>query len=208
MAYFVKDYNPKWNYLFILLALFALPVTLFFMYQQQNIRLRAQQVTPIYVIANSQTVAPGDKLAIALQIKTDVAPVKEVQVNLSYPQEKLSSPNVSYSNSPFKVQTENIVGPGILHIGRNALIPVAGYGQIASLTFEVKDTITAKEISLAPGSYAISDQNKSLPVHLVIADSNYYAENKPEGKNFLDNFFDALINLRIAIMNSLSNSTN
>lgn len=203
MAYLVRDYNPKWNYLFLLIAVFALPVTLIFMNQQQDIRQHASPITPIYVVASSQTVAPGDKLAIALEIQTDVAPVKEVQVNLSYPQEKLSSPAISYSNSPFKVENENIIGPGLLRIGRNALIPVAGQGQIASVTFDVKDTTSPQEISLAPGSYAISDQNKSLPVNLVIADPRFYVENKPQDWRYLDRFFDALIDLRDKVTASL-----
>ena len=187
---------PSPNYKLFILLLLAVPLTYFLMLQQQDLRQRAQQTTPIYLVPDKETVNQGETLAIALQLKTDVAPVKEVQVNLNYPQEKLSEPDISYSNSPFNETNEQIIGQGLVRIGRNAVIPVAGYNQIASLQFTARQPISLQEISLAPGSYVVSDQDKSLPVSLVVVNSSYYQSNQPLQIKPLETFFDILISIQ------------
>ena len=187
---------PSPNYKLFLLLLLAVPLTYFLMLQQQDLRQRAQQTTPIYLVPDKENANEGETLAIALQLKTEIAPVKEVQVNLSYPQEKLSEPDISYVNSQFQETSEQIIGPGIVRIGRNAVIPVAGYNQIASLQFTAKEPISLEEISLSPGSYVISDQDQTLPVNLIVTNSTYYQNNKPLYMKPLETFFDILITIR------------
>lgn len=184
------------NPLFYLLIIFAIPFTLFMLFQQQDIRQRAQPTTPIYLIPSTERVGKGDTLAVALQIKTDAAPVKAVQVNLRYPSDKLSEPEISYANSPFQVTTEQVVGPGLIHIGRDATVPVAGYKQIASLQFVAMKDLALSEIALAPGSYALSNDNRSIPINLVVADSTYYNQNRPPNTQLFEGLFDLLIGLR------------
>lgn len=205
MAYFVLERKaPRPSILFILVALFALPFTFFMLHLRQDIRQHAASLTPVFLIPSSQTVAQGDKLAIALQIRPDVAPVKEIQLNLQYPSDKLSQPDISYSNSPFTVMNEQIIGQGLIRISRDSTLPVSGYTQIASLQFKAKNTMSLSEISLAPGSYALSNENKSLPLNLVVTTPSYYKDNLPPGMQLLDQFFNMLIAMRQGIIDHLS----
>lgn len=179
------------NILFFGVLFIGLPIMVNLALTEQDPRQYAQEITPVYLIPSSEKILPQQELIIALQIKPKPTSIKSVQINLTYPADKLSVPTISYNNSPFQLANEQIVSPGFIKIGREASIPIADEKQIASLKFIASSRVTPQEIKLAPGSFAVSGvDNKHLPVTLTIVDSSYYQAQANNG--FLGPFLNFL----------------
>ena len=178
------------SFLFYVVIALGFPVIVSMALTEQDSRQFAQQTTPIYLIPSAQKASKGEQLIVAMQVKANPTSIKGVQVNLTYPSDKLSPPEISYNNSAFNVQIEEYVSNGLITITRDASIPAVDEKTIASLKFTATDDVTPQEIKLAPNSFAISgvDTKKQLPVSLTTVDSSFYQARANHG--FLGPFLE------------------
>jgi hypothetical protein len=177
-----KRFKKIKNILFYALIALGFPIIVNLALTEQDPRQFAQESTPIYLIPSSQRVSQGEELIVALQIKAKPQSIKSVQINLAYPQDKLSPPQMNFSNSPFTTSLEEISMNGIVSIAREAPVPVVDEKQIVSLKFKALGEVTPQEIILGPRSFATSGMdNKQLPVNLTVVDSSYYQAQADNG---------------------------
>lgn len=86
----------------------------------------------------------GSSLRVGVQVD-GADSVNAVQVDLSYPADKLRLETVDRSNSAFGIEAENTSTPGLLKMARGTIVPVTGSQVVAVLTFT----------ALAPGAAAL-----------------------------------------------------
>lgn len=140
--------------LFVLFLIVALmPLTVYLVSQQQDVRQRAKSDGAEFVISPSvEKVSPGQTLALAIDVNTRSNPVNLVEVNITYPNEKLDVSELDTKNSSFDIHTEYIAGHGLIKFTRGVQTPVTGEKHVATIVFNAKQETEAHDVKIIPGS--------------------------------------------------------
>lgn len=173
------------NLIVLLLIVALMPVTVYVVTQQQDIRQRASANDAEFVVSsNIENVNPGESLALAININTKSNPVNSVQLNLTYPQDKFEVPVLDTKDSSFDIQNEYIAGSGLVRISRQVQVPVTGEKRVATIVFNAKQQATAEDIKIVPGSSILrSTDNANLYSGTVTENQTKRTENV--GDSFL-----------------------
>lgn len=174
----------------VIIVIIALPLAVFFIQQFQVFQQRAQEGASIYLVSETATASPKQKLTYAIYVKSNSVLVSEIGLSITYPQNKLDLIKLSTSNSPFDSQTEYLAGNGLIRFGRETLNPVAGDNYIGSLTFTAKETVSANEITpILQSSIVVAGatQKNILNTVSVIDKSEFQTLIKPK-LSFWDSF--------------------
>lgn len=139
--------SNKLQIVLVAIVIIAIPLTVFFIQQVQVFQQRAQEGASLYLVSDTATASPKQKLTYAIYVKSNSVLVSEIGLSITYPQDKLDLIKLSTNNSPFDSQTEYLTGNGLIRFGRETLNPVAGDNYIGSLTFTAKETVSATVVT-------------------------------------------------------------
>lgn len=162
--------KPFFRFMPSIVLFLLIPFTLFLLGQTLEIRQRAQETAGIYVVSNAQHATAGQIFTLDVYVNANDTPVSVVQTNLAYPASKLDVIGIDTSNTPFDVESEYIVGNGLLRIGREASVPVTGNKHVITIRFKVKQDVEYTEITTTPGSIVLrsTDRQNILGSKVVV----------------------------------------
>jgi hypothetical protein len=144
--------------LFFVLA-FAVVTTLS-AYVSLAVKPSPPAITPNLSLApSSAQVARGSTLSVQIWADSADQPVNAVQINLSYPVDKLNFVSIDTANSAFGVAAQNTGGNGVIDIARGATDPVSGRSLVATVKFTPLTAAKGKSkavISFTPGTVLVS----------------------------------------------------
>lgn len=130
-------------YIFVGLLLLAIPVTVFFIGQQRNVRIRAAPATTLTLTPAAQTVSVG---ATNIKLNVDIDPganqVVSAGIYLTYDPTKLEAKTITNGPSAPRVLNSGIIENGTASIKVGAASntqPITTRGTIAVVTFTAKD---------------------------------------------------------------------
>lgn len=138
--------------IFIVLILAAIPLTVFLVKQQQEIRQRAVPATTLYLEPATVTQNAGDIFTLSVMINTSENQVSAAELHLSFDATYLEA--VSIQNGTFleNVLVSGEVGTGTASItlGASPQTPKQGTGTLAVLSMRaLADTPTPTQVSFA-----------------------------------------------------------
>lgn len=179
------------KFLFPLIIALALPLTIFLVYQNTDSRQRASEGTILSLTADQPSVVAGQMITYTVAIDSQTTPVKSVQINLSYPANKVDIVSIETATSKFNLPLEEIKGNGLLRLGREASTPVFGPQHIAILQFQAKESITETEIAPVPGTQIISLENTNTYLN-ALSRLPQNTEDATSDQSFLSTLFNAV----------------
>ncbi len=140
-------------------SVFAFVVFLFVALFNPNL---VKATATLYLTPANSSITNGQNLAISIRVNSSGSTMNGVQVNLSYPVDKLEFQSIDSSNSAFGLQAENSGGSGIVRIARalnGGQAPINGDYLIAVVNFKAVSNGSAG-VSFDSGSQvASSGQN-------------------------------------------------
>ncbi|GEM_PF-4340492 len=157
--------------LFLLLA--AIPITIFMVFQQQEVRQHAAEQTIVRIIPNAQKATAGAKFFVDIDLRTGTAPINGIQMNMTYPAAKVSVASIDPTNSAFENQTEEFYENGLITLSRSTSNQIRGTAHVIRVNFKVQQDTTAEEIKLGATSVQSAD-NRTL-----IASSEFAKDEQP-----------------------------
>lgn len=111
----------------------------------------------------TKTVSQGTSFDVGIYGDSGSDPVNAVQVNLSYPADKLSYVSTTSNLTDWPVVAQTTGGSGSINIGRGTTTPLTGSHLIATVTFNAIAAGTA-QVGIAPGSGMVrSTDNAAEP---------------------------------------------
>lgn len=121
-----------------LLILVSVPVTIFFIQQNQELRSRAAPATTMSLSPSTVQVEPGETFQLDATIDTGSNQIVAVEIHLTYDPEKLEALNIT-SSTLFP----NILSSGVIDNGTASIVvgapstaqPVSGTGTAATIRF-------------------------------------------------------------------------
>lgn len=171
---------PKKVFIIIIsiLLLAAIPITLFVVQQQQELRQKAAPATTLSISPSQSTKAIGDEFQVNVVVDTGANSIIQVVVDLTYDATKLQF--LSITNSP---QFPNVVSgdPGSNPNGQiqeyivatiNPQTPFNGIGTVATIRFRaIGSTETPTSIRFTQNAAAYSLSEPTTPPGAKIGDS-------------------------------------
>lgn len=169
------------GFFFIVLAL---PLMMFLVGKQQELRQQASELPVEFLLSSvTKTTDTESNMKVALIAYARVDPINAVQVNLTYPQNKLDLVAIDTSESPFDQQTEQIADNGYITIARKTKTPQFGANPIATLTFKAKESTATSEIAVLSNSSVIRSTDSTsvfAPGRVVDASQLPGAQSEPK----------------------------
>jgi hypothetical protein len=157
-------------FIILIIILFAVPITVYFVGQQQELRSRAAPATVLAINPSTITKAVGDVFSFDIQIDTGGNNVAMIELHLSYDATKLEA--VSITNGPLapKIAASGVVGGGTASItvrAESSTQPIKGTGTVAVIRFKaIGSTDVPAQIKFDTTTY-VSGLGESTPNVLV-----------------------------------------
>jgi hypothetical protein len=107
---------------------------------------------------SSGSVAAGTKLSVQIWADSSSRGVNAVQVNLTYPIDKLNFVNIDTANTAFGVEAQSSGSNGVINIARGSTSSVTGKALVATVNFTplaIKGKANAA-INFSPGTVLLS----------------------------------------------------
>lgn len=140
-----------------LLLLVAVPITVYFVGQQQDVRSRAAPATHLAFNPENITKAQDEQFTVNVQIDTAANSVAAAKIVITFDATKLEA--TSITNGPFapKIVASGVVGPGTASItvaAESTAKPIKGAGVIAIVRFKgIAGTATAIPLLFDPTTF-------------------------------------------------------
>ena len=157
----------------------------------------AQSTGQIMLIPNTQSVVSGQQMIVEVMVNSGNELVNAAQVNISYPQTKLTVRKVDTTSSVFDVAAENKTEDGVLKIARGVVMPVRDIQKVATVTFAARGNVMASELQIQPDSAIMrSRDNKNMYVVPIVAEPSVVTPEtkvlpvEGEHKDFLEKLID------------------
>jgi len=112
------------------------------------------------VTPSSLTVATGATVTVDFREDSASTPVNAVQLNLTYPADKLDVVSVDGSGSAFGIKAQETRGNGSIVVARGSLKAVSGSQEVTRVTLRGKSSGNAA-VMLASGSALVSSDNNA-----------------------------------------------
>lgn len=110
---------------------------------------------------NASFATAGESWRVPIYVDTAASQVNAIQVNLSYPVDKMEVLSIDTSDSAFAVQAENKFGQGSIKIARGSITPISGETKVATVVFQIRSQTNIKDVTLAPGTAVITSQDNA-----------------------------------------------
>lgn len=179
----------------IIILLIALPITVYLVNQQQELRQRAQDTAVLYLVPRQASVSADHTFLVDVKVKASV-PFKGIQAKLTYPIGKISSVIIDTGKSDFDIQNEYWATNGLISLDRDATLPLSDTAYIGTLQINANQPVTIKDITVVQGSARVTKLDEtSLQTSLAYDE----IETKPQTKqsnslfSMLMNFINNLI---------------
>lgn len=140
-----------------ILLLLAIPVTVFFVGQRQEIRKRAAPATSLTLTPQTNTKKVGDKFTVEVQIDTGTNQVTQATLHILFDASLLQADSITQGPLFPKIYLSGVVNPGSASITVGATSttqPITGTGTAAILQFTaLKATTAPATISFANDTF-------------------------------------------------------
>ena len=144
-------------FIILIIILFAVPITVYLVGQQQDLRSRAAPATVLALNPSTMNKTKGDTFSFDVQIDTGGNNVVMAELHLTYDATKLEA--MSITNGPFapKIAASGVVGGGTASItvrAESTTQPIKGTGTIAVIRFKaIESTSTPTQIKFDTTTY-------------------------------------------------------
>lgn len=141
----------------IFLILIAIPVTVYLVVQQQELRKKAAPATTLSVTPSTITKNVNDEFTVEVKVDPGENQILAAELHVTFDSTKLEA--LSITNGPMMT---NVIAPGIIESGlasitvgaQNTASPVQGIGVIASVRLKAKDITTSPiQIKIGPNTF-------------------------------------------------------
>lgn len=125
-----------------LLLLLSIPVTVFYLGQQQELRKKAAPATTLSISPSTISAKPGDTLSFNIDINTATNQVATAQLVLEFDQTKAEALSITSGPDAPRILTQGITGPGTVSItvgAQSTAKPITGTGIIAIVRLKILD---------------------------------------------------------------------
>jgi hypothetical protein len=153
-------------FIILIIILFAVPITVYLVGQQQELRSRAAPATVLALNPSTMNKTKGDVFSFDVQIDTGGNNVAMAELHLTYDATKLEA--MSITNGPFapKIAASGVVGGGTASItvrAESTTKPIKGTGTIAVIRFKaIESTSSPTQIKFDTTTY-VSGLGESNP---------------------------------------------
>ena len=116
-----------------------------------------QAAASMYFSPSSKTVTKDTNLVVAIRVNSESTQINFAQANVTYPADKFSFVNVSYTGSKLSLKAEETIKSGSINLGRSLSggdPKISGDFLFATLTFKAWATGTA-DLKFASGSIIV-----------------------------------------------------
>jgi len=180
------SHNTFGAYAFMLVLFVVIAITFILARTQQDIRQRADGKTADLILTfNTESTSAGKIMLVDVSVNSHNTPIDEVQFNFSYPDRK-AVPKITYDNSIFSIQNEELTRSGVIRIGRNTDKIVTGKTHIGTIQFSALEAINASEINQLPDSKVIAHDKKNIPLYIKKEFDRQEKTQEPNNTNFIE----------------------
>jgi hypothetical protein len=184
--------HKKYKTALLFFLLLILPLMVYVVFQQQELRQHADELSTLYLLPNADNVLPGEKLIASFILDSQNKSVNTVQFTLTYPQEKLEFEAYDSKTSAFAIENEAVNGNGFIRIERETTIPVTKEQPVIDIIFRVLKETKAQELTLSHAKATNIQTSKNEPVGTaLLSTSEYTIEEK--NLNGLQGLWDWLL---------------
>jgi hypothetical protein len=141
--------------IFLVLSVIVVQYTIF-------TKQEADERNLISFTASRPAALQNQDFLIDVAVKKPDKPISGVYFSLTYPREKMELVGIDDWSSPFDMQTEEILGDGIIRYGRDSSKPLVGDQKIAVLKFKSKQPVDLSEISIAADASLVSTDLQNI----------------------------------------------
>ncbi len=152
----------------IFLILLAVPLTVFLIKQQQDIRQRAAPATTLALSPPQLTVTPNQTFSLDVVVDTGSNQITGAQIKVVFDPDKLEAQSIQKGSFLPNIQVAGEVAPGSASIvlGAPSTQPGSGTGKLATITFKalvVSDApVTVRFAEGETAAVALQEQNNVL----------------------------------------------
>lgn len=125
-----------------ILLLLSIPVTVFYLGQQQELRKKAAPATTLSISPSTISASPGDTLSFNIDINTATNQVATAQLVLEFDQTKAEALSITSGPDAPRILTQGVTGPGTVSItvgAQSTAKPITGTGIIAIVRLKILD---------------------------------------------------------------------
>lgn len=158
-------------FIILIIILFAVPISVYLVGQQQELRSRASPATTLAFNPGSVSKNVGDTFSLDIQIDTGGNNVAMAELHLVYDATKLEALSITNGPAAPLIAASGVVGSGTASISvraESSIKPITGIGTIAVVRFRaLGPTTTPVKISFDPATTFVSGLEESQPNVLV-----------------------------------------
>lgn len=158
-------------FIILIIILFAVPISVYLVGQQQELRSRAAPATTLAFNPGSVSKNVGDTFSLDIQIDTGGNNVAVAELHLTYDSSALEALSITNGPAAPLIAASGVVGSGTASISvraESSTKPITGIGTIAVVRFRaLGPTTTPVKISFDPATTFVSGLGESQPNVLV-----------------------------------------
>ena len=158
-------------FIILIVILFAVPISVYLVGQQQELRSRAAPATTLAFNPGSVSKNVGDTFSLDIQIDTGGNNVAVAELHLTYDSSALEALSITNGPAAPLIAASGVVGSGTASISvraESSTKPITGTGTLAIVRFRaLGPTTTPVKISFDPATTFVSGLGESQPNVLV-----------------------------------------
>lgn len=173
-------------FIILIIILFAVPITIYLVGQQQELRSRAAPATVLALNPSTMNKTKGDVFSFDVQIDTSGNNVAMAELHLTYDATKLEAASITNGPLAPKIAASGVVGGGTASItvrAESTTQPIKGTGTIAVIRFRaigVTDSPTQIKFDTKTYVSGLGESNPNVLTNTVPATVQISGGNQPE----------------------------